>query len=367
MDLTRKERLERLYRHEETDRPAVYSREGFPRNDPSYDRLKHLLREKSELKAAWNIGGMISETPVDVETTDLGGDFLLRVSTMHAPAGNLTEEKMIGKPGGRSQGHDMVRKNYIASVEDAEKYLSCEPPSLISNDFGSFRRIEDMVGDAGIAHVDLGSNPGGKVAELCGTELFAVWSAEERELLHELCRAEQQKLLKICRILIDNRIGPYYGLSGHELIAPPIHGLDDFRDFITRYDMPVMDLLKNAGGYVHVHCHGSIAGVLDEFIKLGVDVLHPFEARPMGDISAAEAKRRVGRSMTIEGNIQIADMYETSADNIRSQVRDLIRDAFYDNRGLIVSPSASPYVYDRGGVCFDMYEAMIDEVVSFSR
>ena len=35
--MTRKERLKRCYYHEELDRPAVYSRTGFPRNDSSYD------------------------------------------------------------------------------------------------------------------------------------------------------------------------------------------------------------------------------------------------------------------------------------------------------------------------------------------
>jgi hypothetical protein len=43
--------MARCYRLEETDRPAVYSRTGFPADDPSCDRRKALLRERTELLA----------------------------------------------------------------------------------------------------------------------------------------------------------------------------------------------------------------------------------------------------------------------------------------------------------------------------
>jgi len=38
--MTRTERMKRCYFNEEIDRPAVYSRTGFPENDPSYDRFR---------------------------------------------------------------------------------------------------------------------------------------------------------------------------------------------------------------------------------------------------------------------------------------------------------------------------------------
>ena len=40
MPMNRRERMKRCYFHEEIDRPAVYSRTGFPGNDPTYDRLR---------------------------------------------------------------------------------------------------------------------------------------------------------------------------------------------------------------------------------------------------------------------------------------------------------------------------------------
>ena len=49
-----RERLRRCYFHKELDRPAVYSRTGYPAEDPSYDRLRAYLEAHSELKRSWS-------------------------------------------------------------------------------------------------------------------------------------------------------------------------------------------------------------------------------------------------------------------------------------------------------------------------
>jgi len=144
-----------------------------------------------------------------------------------------------------------------------------------------------------------------------------------------------------------------------------LHGWRDFQDFNGQYDKPILDLVHSAGGRVHIHCHGSIKTVFQGFLEMGADVLHPFEAPPMGDITPAEAKTRARGRICLEGNIQIADMYEKSPDNIREQTRALIETCFDDHRGLIVSPTASPYIRGAGEQCFPQYQAMIDEVLAW--
>ena len=83
----------------------------------------------------------------------------------------------------------------------------------------------------------------------------------------------------------------------------------------------------------------------------------------MGDITAAQAKEAARGRMTLEGNIQIADMYEKSPDNVRQQTLALVRDCFDDHRGLIVCATASPYIYGQGQKCWPQYKAMIDAVI----
>ncbi len=51
-----------------------------------------------------------------------------------------------------------------------------------------------------------------------------------------------------------------------------------------------------------------------------------------------------------------------SPEEIRRQTDELIRATFDDHRGLIVCPTASPYIRGRGEGCYPQYKAMIDTV-----
>ena len=97
---------------------------------------------------------------------------------------------------------------------------------------------------------------------------------------------------------------------------------------------------------------------------MGADVLHPVEAPPMGDLTAAEAKSMARGKVCLEGNIQISDMYEQTPDQIADQTRALIKDAFDDRRVDSVS-SASPYI-ETAEPCLLQFKAMIDVVLNFN-
>ena len=190
-------------------------------------------------------------------------------------------------------------------------------------------------------------------------------SLTERDVLHALCERRNAALTRQIKFLLDAGVGPYFSMAGQEYIVPPLHGPKDFYDFNARYDKPVIDLLHDAGGLIHIHCHGSLKAVFQGFVDMGTDALHPFEAPPMGDITPVEAKKRARGKMCLEGNIQIADMYESTPKQVKAQTQGLIETAFDDRRGLIVSPTASPYIRGAGEKCFPQYRAMIDTVLAW--
>ena len=113
---------------------------------------------------------------------------------------------------------------------------------------------------------------------------------------------------------------------------------------------------------MHVHSHGPLKDVLPAFIDLGADILHPLEAPPMGDVTPKMAKEAFRDKVCIEGNIQIGDMYEKRPEEIRAMVTALIEDTFDDRKGLIVCPTASPYVPEMSQQCHDNYAALVDVV-----
>jgi hypothetical protein len=55
-------------------------------------------------------------------------------------------------------------------------------------------------------------------------------------------------------------------------------------------------------------------------------------------------------------------MYEATPEEIRAETEALVRTAFDDHRGLIVSPTASPYIRGAGETCLPQYQAMIEAV-----
>ncbi len=322
--LTSQERLHRLYFHEEMDRPAVIIRWWGFRDDPTYDPMFRLMTEHSDWVEPW-------------------------------PAGNLVRGPVV--PWAKEEG----RRHTLRDADEAERYLEL-PEAEISGDVSEYFRLRDKVGDRGIVLATLHNNPGGFVSGLFGSEQCALMSITDRDVLHRLAQRYQKTVLRLLDYLIERGVGPYFNIFGQEMIAPPLHGRQDFLDFNVRYDRAIADRIHVAGGRLNVHCHGSVKSVIDCFPEFGADVFHCFEAPPMGDITPAEAKAALRGKVALEGNIQIADMYEKTPDEIRAQTEALIRDCFDDRRGLAVTPTASPYMTGRGADCFAQYKAMVEAV-----
>jgi len=338
--MTPRERLDAAYRCRETDRVPVFVRgvsDSAPK-DPSYAPLRQLVVQSCDLKWAWSTASVFpaAETVQRVDPYD--EDFDLLTAILPTPRGKLAHQCLHGRKGQPG----MTRKHWLEGREDALKYMALPPPEP-TGDAASFFKLRDQVGERGILEVHLPDmNAGGTVADLFGSERFALLSLEDRGLLHELLEHATQRALRILDWLLARGVGPYFSISGQEFIAPPLHGPRDFWEFNVGYDKRVFDRIHDAGGLVHVHCHGSLASVLRGFVEMGTNVLHPVEAPPMGNVTAAEAKAVLHGKVCIEGNIQVGDLFTLSSDAIERQVIQLIADAG-DGGGLIVAPTASPY------------------------
>ena len=289
--LTSHERLRRLYFHEEMDRPAVIIRWWGFRDDPTASDLYKLMTEKADWVEPWVPGELLHyEHPPHVERP--------------ASAGG---------------------KQYpLKSVEDAERYLATPMPR-IGGDVSGFFKAQEMVGERGIVAVHLGNNPGGQVAELFGSESFALMSALERELVHRLVHREQAIKLALLEFLIAQGVGPFFHIVGQEMIAPTLHSPADFFEFNVRYDRDISDRIHSAGGRLNVHCHGSVKKVLPMIRQMRPDGLHPVEGPPMGDVTLKEARELLGPEICMIGNIQIGDLYSDSVDEIDIDDLELVR------------------------------------------
>jgi uroporphyrinogen-III decarboxylase len=116
-----------------------------------------------------------------------------------------------------------------------------------------------------------------------------------------------------------------FHFGGSEQATPPMMSPRLYEDFVVKYDSKLFDLVHRYGGYVQVHCHGNIRGILDRLMSMGVDLLDPVEAPPNGDITIREAKQHINGRITLVGNIQFDDMEASRPTEIDEKVKTAIR------------------------------------------
>ncbi|MBU4212422.1 MAG: hypothetical protein L6437_04040 [Kiritimatiellae bacterium] len=257
------------------------------------------------------------------------------VQELAVPAGRLTGIELnspVGLPAYQQQ-------YMISRPEDVDILLSipCEPPRPSPQAF--FDKVAAL-GDKGVVivgMVDVVYN----VYRLLGSERFALWSADQRELLHAMCEFFCRRQCDAIKYCLSQGMGPCFGWVGPEICVPPLMGPRDFDDFVVRYDRRLTDIIHEAGGVVWVHSHGSVSKVLEGFVAAGVDCLQPLEPPPYGDLILADAKRRVRGRICLEGNFECYEFDKLSPEAMRERVRQAIQDAA-PGGGFIVASADSP-------------------------
>lgn len=320
--MTGRERLERVLRGQPVDRVPIRlwwidPLAAAPR--PAWKFLYDLVRDRElDVFFSWFGTEPTPAVAVTKETRNISGsEWYEEVTTWKTPAGALTSiflHNRLGKPG-------YEKKYLIESVEDAKRWLSIPEAELPGT--GTFPARDAQAGDRGLvlAAVD---EPMGRVNQLMGSELWGIWLYDERALLHELVAKAARRDYAIARHFIEHGVGPLYGWVGPEVCIPPLASPGDFDEFVTAYDKPIIDLIHDAGGLVWVHCHGDMDPVLERFADMGVDCLNPMEPPPIGRLTLAEAKQRVGGRMTLEGGFEVGDLELHSPEEITATVTALL-------------------------------------------
>ncbi len=371
-EMTSRERLMTAYRNGQPDRVAVRIWGAEPETKPPHPSFQPIcdLSARTDLVGSWgptNTGvfGTASEA-VSVETHDQPSDVeghIEAVTIVKTPAGEL--RSAYYRP--LTPGVPGYQKQYlIRSVEDAKKYLSIpyEPPKI---DCSGFAAADAAMGDRGVVMCPLGPEPMYHINALIGSELFAIWTVEERELVRELVAMTFVRTRDFLKQQLAAGVGPLFGYVGPELCIPPLQSPADFHEFVVEYDRPLIDLIHGAGGICWVHCHGKMGPLLEMFVEMGADVLNPLEPPPMGDVTLAEAKTRVGEHMALEGNIQQGDFYRLRPEQMDERVRTAIRDGA-PGGGFVLCPTSSPWQSASvEQIVIDNYAAFVEAGLRYGR
>jgi len=353
--LTSHERLTRIFRGEEIDRPALKLWGASPdvgwQLHEAYGPVSALAAEMTDLFAGaggYGLNPMFGSdggTKVDHWKTETGDPLWLHCHTrIHTPKGDVEMVRRGSQI--REPGYDM--EHYVKDEEDIEKLLSIPYTSPEGMKKESYDEAAAHVGNRGIAMIDL-PHAAYFVHQMMGSETLAYLSVDARELVDELISVYAKRIYDhVKRILETGVEHPIFGWCGPELFLPPLLSPRDFDDFVGKYDKPICDLIHEHGGYVWVHSHGQVRHFIERFIEMGVDVINPLEPEWMsnGDVDLDEVVGTFGGRIGLEGNIEIQEILQSSKERIAGLI-DACVEAGWKSGRLILCPSAGYMEYPR--------------------
>ena len=320
---------------------------GLPPDAPVDLSLRHRFDRASarvqDRMASWGVEGatgfFYTEHP-DVqyhEYTRPSGHagYEEHVQELTVPAGRLEGVEWrspVGLPSYQKQY--MVREPADAEILLSIPYVPARPDPT-----PYFDKVRET-GDDGVVlvgMVDVVYN----VHRLVGSEPLALWSVDHRDLVHAMLEFFCRRQVDVVTYCLSLGMGPSFGWVGPEVCVPPLMGPRDFDEFVVPYDRRLTDAIHESDGIVWVHSHGHMDDVLEGFVEAGVDCLQPLEPPPYGDLVLADAKRRVGGRLCLEGNLECHDFDTLCADAMRDRVRQIMRDAA-PGGGFILACASGP-------------------------
>jgi len=328
MKLTSRERIMRIFRNEEIDRPALKLWGHGLRDEsglvhPAYVPIHRRALEVTDLFAGVGfpidlLAGRKMEEYREVWKEDFDERFYDEHTVLHTPKGDL--HQMVRKSTGKEP--EYIMEHFVKEPEDVDLILSMEYEPF-SFDRRRYDEMIKKVGDMGVVMVAL-PHVAYLIQILLGSETLAYFSIDYREELVRLADTFTERLQKHVKTILGLGIIAPFSWVGPELFLPPLMTPADFEQFVHDYDKPICDMIHNAGGYVWVHCHGKVSNFIDSFIDMGVDILNPLEPPKNGDIHMGDIISRYGNRIGWEGNIEVQDLIFSSEERVRQLIDECV-------------------------------------------
>jgi len=351
-EMTKKERLWAVYKRKIPDRMPV-KLWGLDKNNymlhPDYKRAYDVALEKTDLfGGAWSpfdmYSGSKTQNLYERYAEPYKNDWTANITVMNTPEGKLRQVFLSS-----NKGHPGLTKEYFVKDEtDLKKIRSVEYEPYPA-DMKNYENALGVMGDDGIVMLGI-SHPAYMVYNLMGSETLGYLLYDAPELVREVAGLFSKRVYDHVKALIHAGIanyGPFViSYVGPEAFIPPLVSFDTFEKFVYDMDKPFIDLIKNAGGYVWVHCHGKVRKIISRFADMGVDVLNPIEPPPMGDCTIEQALHETQGKILLEGNIEINDLINQDEEYIRGFLENTVKKAYdYSHGRFILCPSAGYMEY----------------------
>lgn len=200
------------------------------------------------------------------------------------------------------------------------RLISLAPPDKAALGMLWCCHFQDMCASFGMqtALMNMAANP--EIVEAVDAHIMAFYM-KACEIFFEATKG------RLHAVLIGDDLGSQLGL----MISPEM-----IRRFVLPGAKRLVELAHSYNLKVIYHSCGSIADAIDELIGIGVDVIHPIQAKA-AHMSAPELKARFGGRVSFCGGVDTQDLLPNGTpEQVAAKVREL-REIF--PTGLIISPS----------------------------
>ena len=377
--MNRRDRLMATLRGETVDRPAVsfYEINGLdekvegddPYNiytHPSWKPLLDLAREKTDrivMRGVPFIGAPADpwqkfttvETWIDQgslyrkRTIRLGQKVLVEVTRQDPNVNTIWQIEPL-----------------FRSPQDVLAFLNLPAPEFGGEpDIWRVLEAEDALGDTGIVMIDT-PDPLCIAASLFEMGEYTVVATTEPALFQRLLEWFAAVLLPQTEAVAKALPGRLWRIYGPEYASAPYLHPHQFREYVVRYDTPMVQSIQKYGGYARLHSHGRLKNILDDIVSTGCSGLDPIEPPPQGDVDLAYVRQKYGRQLVLFGNLELSDIEMLPVDAFESKVLQALEQGTYgEGRGFVLMPSSCPYGRILASQTLRNYEKIIEVVEKF--
>lgn len=232
-----------------------------------------------------------------------------------------------------------TRRPFLRDIDELDALMEI-PYQVPEVQMGPYREKARALGDKGLHGIQL-IDPISVFHDICSETDFALWCYTHTDKVKSFLDVVHERVVAVYKQFLENDVGSVFWISGAEFLGPPMAPAEIFRELVTRYEKPIVEMIRDYGKKSLLHFHGRIYDVLDEIAAIGPDGIHPVEAPPMGDCTLPLARERLGDEIVLVGNIQYSDITSKSEGEITHMVKTAIAEA--GKKNFVLSPTCTPY------------------------
>jgi hypothetical protein len=254
-------------------------------------------------------------------------------------------------------------EHLLKNIDDVRTFLQL-PDELFEEQINVEPLIEQEteLGDKGIVMVDT-EDPLCAVATLFSMDDFTVFAFTEQDLCHKLLEKHARYIHKRTEQVAREFPGRLWRIYGPEFASEPFLPPHLFNEYVVSYDKPMVEMIQHYNGFVRLHSHGNLRGILDHMAGMKVDAIDPIEPPPQGDVELEYVRQKYGQQMVLFGNLEISDIENMPSEKFRQLVRRSIKaGTMGEGRGFVLMPSSSPCTREISELTLRNYQIIIEEL-----